>query len=101
MSSSTSKRMYFGLTRDELLRALKAENIIARRYFYPGAHRCLPWADRNPLSGVALPNTEALCERIVQFPIGALVSDDAVSQLASVLKNISKSAPDVRKALKG
>lgn len=91
----------FGLSRDQLLRALKAENIIARRYFYPGAHRCLPWADRNSGEAVALPNTETLCERVMQFPTGALVSDDHVSRLGELLETMSKLAPDVRKALEG
>ena len=32
-----------GLSRDELLKVLHAENIIARRYFYPGCHRMEPY----------------------------------------------------------
>lgn len=89
----------FGLTRDQLLRALKAENIVARRYFHPGAHRCMPWADRDSGKTAALPNTETLCERIMQFPTGALVSDEAVARLGDLLETLSKRAPDVRKAL--
>lgn len=90
----------FGVSRDQLARALKAENVIARRYFYPGAHRCLPWVERNS-GGVALPNTESLCTRIMQFPIGALVSDDDVARIGELLQKISNSAPAVRKALEG
>lgn len=89
----------FGLTRDELLQALKAENIIARRYFYPGAHRCPPWDGRNSSNGTVLPNTETLCERIMQFPTGASVSENDVLRIGELLQAISKWAPDVRKAL--
>ncbi len=53
------------------------------------------------LFGAILPNTEMLCERIMQFPIGALVSDDHVSRIGEVLQTISKLAPEVQKALKG
>jgi len=31
-----------GLSRDEILAALRAENVLARRYFYPGCHRMAP-----------------------------------------------------------
>ena len=37
------------LTRDELVRVLMAENVAARRYFFPGCHRMEPY--RSPLSG--------------------------------------------------
>ena len=32
-----------GLSRDQLQRVLWAENIVARRYFYPGCHRMEPY----------------------------------------------------------
>ena len=32
-----------GITRDELLAVLHAENVLARRYFYPGVHRMEPY----------------------------------------------------------
>src|SRR5438874_10904919 len=32
-----------GITRDELVKVLHAENVIARRYFYPGVHRMEPY----------------------------------------------------------
>ena len=32
-----------GLTRDQLLSVLHAENVLARRYFYPGVHRMEPY----------------------------------------------------------
>ena len=36
-----------GLTRDELVGILHAENILARRYFFPGCHRMEPYRDRS------------------------------------------------------
>ncbi len=89
----------FGVSRDHLVQALKAENIIARRYFYPGAHRCPPWREQNLTSGYSLPITESLCERVMQLPSGALISDEHVRKIGELLKMISEKALDVRKAL--
>lgn len=88
----------FGLSRDLLLQALRAENVVARRYFYPGAHRCFPWIER--ISDFApLPNTDRLCERIIQFPIGALVANDAVGVLCDLLRAMKDLAYDIRTVL--
>ena len=88
----------FGLSRDLLFKALRAENVVARRYFFPGSHRCTPWIER--MSDFApLPNTERLCDRILQFPIGALVADDNVAVLCDLLHAIRERADQVRKAL--
>jgi hypothetical protein len=36
----------FSMTRDELLDELRRENVLARRYFFPGAHRMLAFRPR-------------------------------------------------------
>jgi dTDP-4-amino-4,6-dideoxygalactose transaminase len=85
----------FGLSRDLLLKVLRAENIVARRYFFPGAHRCIPWVDRNPET--TLPNTDHLCRTLIQLPIGALVSNYDVDALCALLRVIHQRAADVNK----
>lgn len=87
----------FGLSRDLLLKALRAENVVARRYFFPGAHRSIPWVERGPEA--ELPNTDRLCRTLVQFPIGALVSNDDVANLCDLLGAIRQRAADIRKAV--
>ena len=32
-----------GISRDALVKVLQAENVLARRYFYPGAHQMEPY----------------------------------------------------------
>lgn len=86
----------FGLSRDLLLKALRAENVVARRYFFPGAHRCLPWVGRES-EVVVLPNTEALCERVIQFPIGALVAEDEIVILCDLLRAMKDEAGAIKK----
>jgi dTDP-4-amino-4,6-dideoxygalactose transaminase len=58
----------FGLSRDLLYRLLWAENVLARRYFYPGLHRMEAYARGAP--GVSLPATESVAERILCLPSG-------------------------------
>lgn len=85
----------FGLSRDQLLLALRAEHVIARRYFFPGAHRCVPWVDQNPRP--ALPNTDLLCRKVIQFPIGAFVSSHHIEVLITLLRVIREHAADIKK----
>jgi dTDP-4-amino-4,6-dideoxygalactose transaminase len=83
----------FGISRDTLLQALKAENVLARRYFHPGVHRCIPYAERPGVS--ALPNTDLLCETGVQLPIGALVADGMVERICALIKRLQQAAPEI------
>ncbi len=46
------------VSRDELCRILTAENVMARRYFYPGCHRMEPYQSNLP--GLLLPETDRL-----------------------------------------
>src|SRR5262249_37678708 len=46
-----------GLARDELQDVLWAENVLARRYFYPGCHRSEPYRSYFPHAGLLLPHT--------------------------------------------
>jgi dTDP-4-amino-4,6-dideoxygalactose transaminase len=54
------------LTRDELIEVLWAENIIARRYFYPGCHRMEPYRSLYPEVGSRLPVTESVADRLLR-----------------------------------
>src|SRR5438094_111807 len=56
------------VSRDELWRILSAENVMARRYFYPGCHRMEPY--RSNLPGLRLPETDRLAERVLCLPTG-------------------------------
>jgi dTDP-4-amino-4,6-dideoxygalactose transaminase len=85
----------FGLSRDLLLEVLRAENVLARRYFFPGAHRCVPWVNRKSVA--ALPNTDRLCRTLIQLPIGAFMSNCDVETLCTLLGVIRERAADVKK----
>ena len=88
-----------GLTRDEIVAALRRENVLARRYFHPGCHRSEPYATLYPDAGRALPETEALCERVMVLPNGLTVSTDDIARLTDRIAAIVEDAPRVRRAL--
>lgn len=89
----------FGLPRDLLIDLLRAENVVARRYFYPGLHRSTPYAHDYPQYLDRLPNTDRLSASCIQLPIGALVTPQAVEKVCNILKLAHFSAPAIRAKL--
>jgi len=85
----------FGLTRDLLIALLKAENVNARRYFYPGLHRSIPYVQELPQYLERLPNTDSLCASCIQLPIGALVSAQNVERICAILSRAHQAAPAI------
>lgn len=86
----------FGLPRDLLIDLLKAENVVARRYFYPGLHRSIPYAQELPQYLDRLPNTDSLCASCIQLPIGALVSAQSVERICNILIRAHQASVEIR-----
>ncbi len=84
-----------GLNRDTLHRILGAENIGARRYFYPGCHRMEPYrtwlADTPP----NLPVTDRLVSQTLCLPTGTAVSVENVEQICELVKLSVSCAPEI------
>jgi len=74
------------VTRDDLVRVLWAENVIARRYFYPGCHRMEPYRSLYPLAGATLPVTEWLAERVLVLPTGTAVRPGQIATICQIIK---------------
>jgi dTDP-4-amino-4,6-dideoxygalactose transaminase len=90
-----------GLARDTLYRCLHAENVLARRYFYPGCHRMQPYRSLFPHASLLLPETEALVRRVLVLPTGVSVSEADVSAVCALLRFLIGHAPEVRSRLQG
>jgi dTDP-4-amino-4,6-dideoxygalactose transaminase len=73
------------LSRDQLLRVLRAENVLARRYFYPGCHRMEPYRSLEPDAGRRLVNTERVAERVIVLPNGERIDAATIEQLCDLL----------------
>ena len=86
----------FPVLRDDLVRILHAENILVRRYFYPGCHEMQPYQSYFPNAGLVLPHTMALCDRVVSFPTGTAVSELEVDRIGALLKFIAKHGKDIQ-----
>lgn len=89
----------FGLDRDELVRVFHAENVLARRYFWPGCHRMEPYRSLFPHAGLLLENTESILKRILVLPTGTSVSTDDISKICGILSTAVTLASEVRRAL--
>lgn len=72
------------VTRDELIDALHAENVLARRYFWPGCHQMKPYRDLFPHAGQMLKNTETLAAKIIVLPNGAWLSEAGINSICDV-----------------
>jgi len=86
-----------GLTRDELVRFLHSENVLARRYFAPGVQRMPVYRER--YAGVSLPQTERLSERVMCLPTGTAVSAEEIELVSQLLALALANAAKVRSAL--
>lgn len=91
----------FGLSRDELQAVLRAENVLARRYFYPGIHRCTPYDELYPEAAERLPVTEALCAKVLQLPICQTIDADGARRIGQIVRAAHEQAVSIRHSLGG
>jgi len=89
----------FGLSRQHLLDVLKAENIHARRYFFPGVHKSIEFSRLYDQQENLLPHTETLCETCLQLPVGALLDVNDVEVICDVIRSAQRHSADLRKYL--
>ena len=87
------------LTRDELVEVLHAENVMARRYFFPGVHRMEPYKSYFPHAHLLLPVTEQVCRQVLILPTGTAVSEAEIARVCEVIRTALGAASLVRKRL--
>jgi dTDP-4-amino-4,6-dideoxygalactose transaminase len=84
------------ISRDDLVAVLHAENVLARRYFYPGCHRMEPYRQAR----VTLLHTEALSERVVVLPTGTSISTEEIETICSIIRVAIKNSEAVTERLR-
>lgn len=89
----------FGLSRDELLEALKVENITGRRYFYPAVHSTSAYARYFAAADPTLPATVYLSERALCLPLHSEMSFETVDRICEAVRSIHSNARAVRDVL--
>ena len=88
-----------GISRDHLLEILHAENVLARRYFYPGCHRMEPYRTLYPDAYLSLPQTEFVAARVLTLPTGQAITPDIISRVCAIIRMVLENATEVRKLL--
>jgi dTDP-4-amino-4,6-dideoxygalactose transaminase len=89
----------FGLSRDLLVKILHAENILARRYFYPGVHQMEPYRSYFPNARLVLPQTERLIQKVIQFPTGTAINKKDVERICDLIRFVFEHAQSIRDKL--
>lgn len=74
------------ISRDRMIEALHAENIRARKYFWPGCHNMQPYRELYPHAGLLLPNTQQVADRVVVLPTGTTMTVEMVNAVAAVIR---------------
>jgi dTDP-4-amino-4,6-dideoxygalactose transaminase len=72
--------------RDNIVEALHAENVIARKYFWPGCHRMEPYRATQPDAWKRLPETERIAARVIVLPTGQTVDERTVRRVCEMIR---------------
>lgn len=75
------------VSRDDLIAALHAENVLARKYFWPGCHGMQPYRDLFPHAGLVLPQTMAVAEQVMVLPAGASITLQQIQTVCDVIRS--------------
>jgi dTDP-4-amino-4,6-dideoxygalactose transaminase len=86
--------------RDELYQLLWSENVLARRYYYPGCHAMEPYRSLFPDVRHRLPHTERLAARVLCLPTGTSVSADDIQQICRLIGFIAEHGAEARARLR-
>ena len=74
------------VARDEIVRILHAENVLARKYFWPGCHNMEPYRSYYPHAGLVLPNTRLVADRVIVLPTGSAVRPDDIDRICAIMR---------------
>ncbi|HYN06466.1 MAG TPA: aminotransferase class I/II-fold pyridoxal phosphate-dependent enzyme [Vicinamibacterales bacterium] len=84
-----------GIGRDLLQRVLWAENVLARRYFYPGCHRMRPYVRADGCPVRDLPATDDLAAKVLCLPTGTALTSDDIGTVCDIVRYTVEHGHDV------
>ncbi len=90
-----------GITRDDVMEILWRENIIARRYFYPGCHATLAYKKYYPGKKWNLPVTEKVCREVLCLPTGTSINNEEIIKICGIIKFCIENSKIIRDKLGG
>lgn len=74
-----------GISAEQLVKVLHGENVLARRYFFPGCHGMEPYRSEAPAHGWQLPVTDRVAARVVCLPTGSALDLESVDIICEIL----------------
>jgi len=77
-------------SRDDIVAALHAENVLARKYFWPGAHLMQPYRDLFPHAGLMLANTDRVAEKVVILPSGTAIGVESITVVCQIIRTVAR-----------
>jgi dTDP-4-amino-4,6-dideoxygalactose transaminase len=83
------------LSRDQFVEILWAENILARRYFFPGCHQMQPYRSLYPNARYSLPITEQVISRTISLPNGSTVDSEIIDRMGQLITFICSRADQI------
>jgi len=87
------------ISRDYLLDILHKENILARKYFFPGCHNMEPYHSFNPDAGLLLPETEKLITKVIVLPTGTSTNETDIKMICKLIGFTIENANMIKKAM--
>lgn len=89
------------ISRDTLVNILNAENIVARRYFYPGCHQMEPYRSYFPHAGLLLPETEKLTQRVMLLPTGTAMTTQEIKRICQIIRFLMANSQEINQKISG
>ena len=88
-----------GISRDVVQRVLWEEKVLARRYFYPGAHRMEPYRSTIASAGSTLPVTEHLAAKTLVLPNGGEIRAQEIEGVCELAAFVVENGAEVARRL--
>jgi len=84
------------ISRDHINDVLHAENVLVRRYFYPGCHQMEPYRSIYPDAGLSLAETEKLTRKTLQLPTGMAVGENEILRVCAIIRYVIENGLEIR-----
>lgn len=73
--------------RDAVLSALQRNNVLARRYFWPGCHRMEPYRSRWEATSHDLTSTEKVAGEVLVLPTGTSIEPEQIATICAIIRD--------------
>jgi dTDP-4-amino-4,6-dideoxygalactose transaminase len=88
-----------GITRDQMQKILWAENVLVKRYFYPGCHLMEPYKSSPAYANLVLPETERLAKRVLSLPTGTSVGLEDIHEICQIIRFVVEHTDSIKENL--